>query len=276
MSTLYLVATPIGNLEDITFRALKVLQGVQIIAAEDTRQTRKLLTHYQIHNRLISLFDQNERLRLPFLLDKLNKGDIALVSDGGTPALNDPGYELVNAAIQAGHTVSPIPGACAPISALVASGLPTDHFLYMGFLPRRSAERQQTLKQIVPLPYTLIFLEAPHRLLKTLSDLLTILGDRNIVVARELTKIHEEFFRSRISEAISHFQASTPRGEITLIVHGSEKKGEKWTEEELKTGIIKQLQAGLSAREASFNIAKQSGWSRKEIYHLAIQLQESQ
>jgi 16S rRNA (cytidine1402-2'-O)-methyltransferase len=164
MGTLYLVATPIGNLGDITARALRILAEVSLIAAEDTRQTRKLLTHFDIHTPLTSYYEQNKLSKLDNILDSLNAGDIALVSDAGTPGLNDPGFELVRAALQAGHIVSPVPGACAPIAALVVSGLPTDAFLYLGYLPRRSSDRRQFITSLVNLPYTLIFLETPHRL----------------------------------------------------------------------------------------------------------------
>ena len=198
MSTLYLVATPIGNLEDISARGLRVLRDVKLIAAEDTRQTNKLLQRYDIHTPSLSYHEHNKLVRLEWVLEALQGGDVALVSDAGTPALNDPGYELVRAVIDAGHVVSPIPGACAPIAALVASGLPTDSFLYLGYLPRKSSERQSLLSSVCDLPYTLIFLEAPHRLLASLEDLQVILGDRKIALGRELTKLHEEIFRGSL------------------------------------------------------------------------------
>lgn len=184
MSTLFLVATPIGNLEDISPRALRVLSEVRLIAAEDTRQTRKLLTHYQIHTPITSYHEHNKRTKIWQVISALEQGDIALVSDAGTPALNDPGFELVHSAIQNGHTISPIPGPCAPVAALVASGLPTDTFLYLGYLPRKSIERKMFLKNIIHMPYTLIALEAPHRLIRALEDLFSTLGDRQIAVAR--------------------------------------------------------------------------------------------
>ena len=188
MSTLYLVATPIGNLEDISARALRVLREARLIAAEDTRQTVKLLQRYDIHTPSISYHEHNKLVRLERVLEALQEGDVALVSDAGTPALNDPGYELVQAVIASGHTVSPIPGACAPIAALVASGLPTDAFLYLGYLPRKAGERERLLSKVSSLPYTLIFLEAPHRMLEALESLQSVLGDRQIAVGRELTK----------------------------------------------------------------------------------------
>ncbi len=206
MGTLYLVATPIGNLEDISSRALKILLQVRLIAAEDTRHTHKLLDHFQIRTPLISYFEHNKISRLDQVLAALSLGDVALVSDAGTPALNDPGYELVRAALNEGFTVSPIPGPSAPIAALVASGLPTDSFLFLGYLPRKSSDRITLLKEICALPYTLIFLESPYRIKLSLADLLLILGDRPVAVARELTKMFEEIFRGSLSEAISRFR----------------------------------------------------------------------
>ncbi|GAB4476774.1 MAG: 16S rRNA (cytidine(1402)-2'-O)-methyltransferase [Anaerolineales bacterium] len=274
MSTLYLVATPIGNLADITLRAIDILKQVTLIAAEDTRVTQKLLNHYQIHNRLVSLYDQNESRRIPLLLEALAQGDVALVSDSGTPALNDPGYELVNAAIQAGHQVSPIPGPCAPIAALVASGLPTDHFLYLGFLPRKSSEQSRAIESVINFPYTLIVLEAPHRLVKTLSSLYQLLGDRRLVVARELTKLHEEFWRGRLSQAIEHFSSHEPRGEITLLIDGASKIASRWEEKHLIEVLRQNLVQNPNLKTLSHQLAKVSGWQSREIYRLILQLKQ--
>ncbi len=194
MGTLFLVATPIGNLEDISARALRTLREATLIAAEDTRLTRRLLSHYEIHTPLISYFEHNKLSRLAQILEHLGSGDVALVSDAGTPALNDPGYELVKAALQAGYPVSPIPGPAAPVAALVSSGLPTDAFLYLGYLPRKRSDRLAALHKVADLPYTLIYLEAPHRLPEALDDMQSVLGDRQAAVARELTKLHEEIW----------------------------------------------------------------------------------
>ena len=180
---MYLVATPIGNLEDISSRALRILREVRLIAAEDTRVTRKLLTHFGIKSRLVSYFEHNKLNRLDLILAELSEGDVALVSDAGTPALNDPGYELVGEAIRAGHMVSAIPGPASPVAALVSSGLPTDSFLYLGYVPRKSSERRKALATVAQLPYTLIFLESPHRLIETLDEMQSVLGDRRIAVA---------------------------------------------------------------------------------------------
>lgn len=276
MGTLYLVATPIGNLGDMTTRAVEILQQVRLIAAEDTRQTQKLLTHFHIRNRLVSLFDQNEHLRIPYLLEELEQGDVALVSDGGTPALNDPGFEVVNAAIDSGYPVSPVPGACAPIAALVASGLPTHQFLYLGFPPRKQAERLRFFSKLLHQPYTLIFLEAPHRLCSTLEDLFATFGDRKVVIAREITKLHEEFYRDLLSKAIEYFRNNPPRGEITLVVQGASPESGRWTMEQMKTSIINLLLAGHTAREISSLLSESSGWSSREIYRLSIELKNAQ
>ncbi len=273
MSTLYLVATPIGNLEDISARALRILREVRLIAAEDTRQTAKLLQRYDIHTRSLAYHEHNKLVRLERVLDALQEGDVALVSDAGTPALNDPGYELVRAVIAAGHEVSPIPGACAPIAALVASGLPTDAFLYLGYLPRKAGERQRLLTQVSSLPYTLIFLEAPHRMLASLQDLQTELGDRQIAVGRELTKLHEEIFRGNLSLAREHFTNLPPRGEFTLVLAGNSIRTERWSEERLNAELQAHLTKGEPNSQLAARLAGPSGWSRREIYQHLLETQ---
>lgn len=270
MGTLYLVATPIGNLEDMSPRAVRVLREVKLIAAEDTRQTQKLLTRFEIHTPLISYFEHNKLTRLERILAALEEGDVALVSDAGTPAINDPGYELVRAALAAGHSVSPVPGPSAPIAALSASGLPTDAFLYLGYLPRRSGERRQLLQEISGLPYTLIFLETPHRLLESLEDLQAILGERPLAVARELTKVHEQILRGTVGTALDHFRAHAPRGEFVLVVGGAASTTEpRWGEERLRAAIEAARKDGRSAREIAAALAEVSGWPKREIYRLA-------
>jgi 16S rRNA (cytidine1402-2'-O)-methyltransferase len=272
MGTLYLVATPIGNLEDITARALRILGQVRLIAAEDTRHTGRLLSHYDIRTPLTSYHEHNKLTKLERVLSTLDTGDVALVSDAGTPGLNDPGYELVRAALEAGYDVSPIPGPSAPISALVASGLPTDSFLYLGYLPRKSAERRKLLEQIVALPYTLVFLEAPHRLLAALQDIQEVLGDREISVAREITKLHEAFFRGNVSQAQAHFQAQAPRGEITLVVAGQSSEAQVWPEEKLRTALVQALEMGEPPSQLARRMADASGWPRRKVYNLVTQL----
>jgi len=274
MGTLYLVATPIGNLEDISPRALRTLREARLIAAEDTRHTRGLLTHFDIHTPLTSYFEHNKLSKLENILAALEAGDVALVSDAGTPAINDPGYELVRAALAAGHTVSPIPGPSAPLAALAASGLPTDSFLYLGYLPRKSSERRALLAQVAALPYTLIFLETPHRLLEALNDLLAMLGDRPMAAARELTKIHEETRRGTVSQVQAQFTEQEPRGEFTLVVEGQRTLDRgPWTEEQLLSSIREGLKNKRPAKELAAELAKQSGWPRREIYDL-IQTQK--
>ncbi len=276
MGTLYLVATPIGNLEDITFRAVRVLKEVKLIAAEDTRHTHKLLTHYQISTPNISYHEHNKIRRLDQVLDALAQGDVALVSDAGTPALNDPGYELVKAALQAGHTISPIPGPSAPLAALVSSGLPTDAFLYLGYLPRRSAERRKTLADIASMPYTLIFLETPHRLLSGLADMLESLGDRPICLARELTKLHEEIWRGSISQALAYFQSQPPRGEFTLVVAGKPAEKRIYSDQEIKQAILEGLHQAISPAQLAAQLAAETGRPRRQLYSLITQLQSNQ
>ncbi len=265
--TLYLVGTPIGNLEDVTMRALRVLREVAVIAAEDTRQTRKLLDHYGIQKPLVSYFEHNERARVAALVERLQREDVALVSDAGMPGVSDPGYDLVRAAIEAGVRVVPIPGPSAPIAAIAASGLPTDQFIYLGFLPRRSTERRRFLSTVKSSPSTLVAFESPHRLESTLVDALAELGDRPVVVARELTKIHEEFVRGQLSEVIRHFQANPPRGEITLVLSGA-RESEQVVD---VTGRVAELaKTAQPTAQAAAELARQTGISRREAYRLLL------
>lgn len=218
---LYVVSTPIGNLEDVTLRALRVLREVDLIAAEDTRRTAKLLNHYGIRTPLTSYHQHNERRRLPVLAEKLKSGArIALVSDAGTPGISDPGVRLVRAALEAGATVQPVPGPSAVLAALVVSGFSTDEFSFVGYPPRRSSDRKGWLSRLASDPRTLILFEAPHRIQATLADILEVLGDRPIVLARELTKLHEEIHRGRVSDVIR--QLGRPRGEYTIVLAGCE------------------------------------------------------
>lgn len=275
MGTLYLVATPIGNLEDITLRALQVLRSVNLVAAEDTRQTQKLLQRYEISVATISYHEHNKLSRVNEILAALAGGDVAIVSDAGMPGLNDPGYELVRAALEAGYTVSPIPGPSAPVAALVVSGLPTDAFLYLGYLPRRPSERRRRLEEVAGLPYTLIFLEAPHRLLESLADIQSLLGDRPITAAREMTKIHEEFFRGTVSQAVQHFSENEPRGEFTLVIGGSTGQPTgPWSEEQLNEALRSGLKAGQPQSKLAVEIALKSGWGRREVYRKILDLKD--
>ena len=270
---LYLVATPIGNLEDVTRRALTILGQVRLIAAEDTRHTRKLLSHYRIATPLISYHEHNKLVRLDRVVAELAQGDVALVSDAGTPGLSDPGYELVRAALAAGYQVSPIPGPSAPIAALVASGLPTDAFVYLGYLPRRATERRRLLEGQVAETRTLLAFEVPHRLQATLRDLEAILGgERPVAVCREMTKMHEEILRTSLTTAREHFESIEPRGEFTLAVGGA--TGETaWGEARVRSAIAKRLSEGLSRAEAARQVSSISGWERRRVYRLAMEVE---
>ncbi|MDC4206768.1 MAG: 16S rRNA (cytidine(1402)-2'-O)-methyltransferase [Candidatus Manganitrophus sp.] len=220
--TLYVVSTPIGNLEDITLRALRILKEVAIIAAEDTRHTQKLLSHFDIHTTLTSYHDFNKEEKTPVLLSKMAEGaSIAIVSDAGTPTLSDPGFYLIREAIRAGLPVSPIPGPSAALAALAVSGLPPDRFVFEGFLPKKKGARARRLEQLKPDPRTLIFYESPFRIVGLLEEIKTILGDRPVVVAREITKMFEEFIRGSVTEVLERIGKKTMKGEITLVVGGN-------------------------------------------------------
>ena len=269
MSALYVIATPIGNLEDISLRALRLLGQVSLIAAEDTRTTRNLLRAYNIKASLTSYHEHNKQEKLGYLLDCLKEGDVALVSDAGMPGLSDTGYELIAAAIKDGIPVVPVPGASAVLVGLIASGLPADQFVYLGFLPRRSEERRRLLKSISDEPRTLIVFEAPHRLLRTLKDVCDILGDREMAVCRELTKVHEEIYRGTVSQAIEHFV--NPRGEFTLIFRGKIEQ-----KPEVNEHIIEELRRlhgeGYSARKAVMEISQIYGVSRNKLYQAWLKI----
>jgi len=269
MGTLYLVATPIGNLEDMSPRAIQILHEASLIAAEDTRHTGVLLRHFDIQTPITSYFEHNKLDKLDSVLNQLATGDVALVSDAGMPAINDPGYELVRAALASGFEVIPIPGPSAPIAALAVSGLPTDSFLYLGYLPHKKGDRRRMIHQIVDQSHTLIFLESPHRFLESLADLIASLGDRRVCVAREMTKMFEEYWRGTLVEAMEYFKSQPVRGEFTLVIEGKPEGGsEKWTEEDLVEAINKELKENKSAKEISTELSKESGWGKREVYRL--------
>jgi 16S rRNA (cytidine1402-2'-O)-methyltransferase len=272
---LYLVGTPIGNLEDMTFRAVSILQRVDRIAAEDTRHTGKLLQHFQITTPQISYHQHNRLSRLPELLNRLQQGEaIALVSDAGMPAISDPGYELVKACLEAGIAVVPIPGVTALITALAASGLPTDRFVFEGFLPSKGKERRERLQSLQGESRTLIFYEAPHRLLPTLEDFASVFSqERQIVLARELTKLHEEFWRGTLGQAIALYQERQPKGEFTLLVAGAKpNQAVQLSEAELKIELEQLLQQGLTRSQASQKLAQLTSLPRRQIYQLALEI----
>lgn len=266
MGVLYLVATPIGNLEDLSPRAVRILREAVLIAAEDTRHTGLLLKHFEISTPLTSYFEHNKLQKIDFILSKLAEGDVAVVSDAGTPAINDPGYELVKAALASGFDVRPVPGASALVAALSVSGLPTDRFVYLGYLPPKRGERRARLRQVKDLPYTQIFLEAPHRILDALEDILAELGDRPVCVAREMTKRFEEYWRGQVSGALEHFKSQPARGEFTLVIGGARKGTRAWTESETVAAIRSGLEAGESPSRLSKRLAEESGWSKRDIY----------
>lgn len=226
---LYMVSTPIGHLEDITLRALRILKEVSIVAAEDTRHTQKLFSHYQIHTPLTSYHDHNKEEKSEILLQRLKEGQsLALVTDAGTPGISDPGYYLINRCIQAGIPISPISGPSAFLAALTVSGLPTDAFVFEGFLPKKRTGRLKQLNALKEEPRTIILYESPHRLVRCLHDLVEVLGDRRVVVARELTKLYEEIIRGRLTEVIPKMEGRSIRGEITLVVEGNRSISSMW------------------------------------------------
>lgn len=267
--TLYIVPTPIGNLEDITLRALRILREVTLIAAEDTRTTRVLLSHYEISTPLTSYHEHNKLVKLDALFAALESGDVALVSDAGTPGISDPGYELINAAIARGYRIEPLPGASAIITALVGSGLPADGFVYLGFLPRKAKARADFLAEIAEERRTLIAYESPNRLLDSLAAVQAVLGDRRLCVARELTKLYEEFFRGTASAAIAHYSANPPRGEIVLVIGGAAAEAESaWDAARVQAALDALLTDGESLSQAAKIIAARSGWKRRDVYAL--------
>jgi 16S rRNA (cytidine1402-2'-O)-methyltransferase len=272
MGILYLVATPIGNLEDVTLRALRVLREVSLIAAEDTRTTRKLLAHHGIRQRVISYNEHNMRARTPQLLAALGQGDVAFASEAGTPGVSDPGFELTRAALQAGHEVVAVPGASALLTALVASGLPMREFLFVGFLPRRAGERRRLLESLAKERRTVVAFEAPHRLRKSLEDVRSVLGERHLALGRELTKVHEEVFRGTVSEALERF--AEPRGEFTIVIEGASGAATGATEEALEAArreLARLRREGAKGREAVRRVATETGLPRREVYAMWVE-----
>ena len=272
MPVLYVVATPIGNLEDITLRALRILKEVSLIAAEDTRKTRRLLEHYNIKTPMTSYFEHNKLTKLDYILKQLESGDAALVSEAGMPGISDPGIELIRAVAEQGRLIVPIPGASALVSALAVSALPTDRFLYTGFLPRKKGERRKLLESLASEPGTLVFFETPHRLRESLGDIIDILGDREMAVCRELTKLHEEVFRGTVSDAIEHF--AEPIGEFTLVVAGNKEK-RTVSADDVSRELNELRLKGMKAKEAIAQIGKESGLSRRELYKMWLNLVNS-
>jgi 16S rRNA (cytidine1402-2'-O)-methyltransferase len=275
---LYIVATSIGNRNDITLRALYILAKADWVAAEDTRATSSLLSYFGIKNKLISYHEHNETKRTPDLINHLKAGKtIAMVSNAGTPAISDPGYRLVQSAVSEGITVIPIPGACAAVAALSASGLPTNSFIFVGFLSKKESKQTRQLQKIASCPQTLIFYESPRRLLPLINTLINILGDRQAVLTRELTKIYEEFLRGRLSQIHHQLQQRVEiKGECTLLVHGAV-KADKILAKDISSEIKQALSSGeIPLSELSKKIAKKYGLSKKKVYQAALKVKNNQ
>ena len=269
--TLYIVATPIGNLEDITLRALRILKEVDLIAAEDTRHTQHLLRHFDIRTPLTSYHDHNEQTKARQLVTRLQQGEsIALVSDAGTPTISDPGYRLVLEAIQAQIKIVPLPGASALTTVLSASGLATDRFLFEGFLPPKASERRQRLKELSAETATVVFYEAPHRLKETLDDIHAIFGDREMLLAREVTKLHEEFLRGSVSELVHQIDDREIRGEVTLVISGA--RGEDQVSvDHIKSEIEELRGKGMRVKEIAEILGEKYSLAKRELYRIALE-----
>lgn len=271
---LYLCATPIGNLGDITYRCVEVLKSVDLIAAEDTRRTLGLLNHLGIEKPMTSYFEHNRREKGEYLISEMKNGkNIALVSDAGTPAISDPGEDLVLLCAENGIDVVPIPGAVAGINALISSGLPTGRFTFEGFLTVNKRGRNEMLKALENEERTMIFYEAPHKLMSTLKDMYSSFGDRKICLCREITKIHEEFFRTTLSEAISHYEENPPRGEFVLVVEGKsrqmidEQQKQQWEEMNIPEHVDMYISQGMAEKDALKAVARDRGVSKRDIYN---------
>lgn len=273
MGTLYVVGTPIGNLEDITLRALRVLREVDVIACEDTRHTRTLLKRHGITTPLVSYHEHNERERAPQLVRRLVAGEnIALVTDAGMPGISDPGFHVVTGALAAGVPVTPVPGPSAVTAALSVAGLPTDRFLFMGFLPRTRAARRRAFEEVATVPATLVLFEAPHRIRDTLADLVEVLGPRRVALMRELTKLHEEVLRGRADEIAARLEGVRPRGEITLVVEGAgPRRHPSARAVEPAAHLRRLLNRGLSRRDAARSLVETYGIPRRVAYRMALE-----
>lgn len=267
--TLYIVSTPIGNLEDITLRALRVLKEVDVIAAEDTRHSLKLLNHYGISKPLISYWGEKEKARAEETIRRLNSGQsVALISDAGTPGISDPGTVLIKRAIEEGVEIVPLPGPTAMIAALAVSGLPTEEFIFAGFLPSKRARRRKALSELRPEKRTLIFYEAPHRILDCLSDMAELFGARRAALVKEITKMHEEIMRGDLSEILENLERSTIAGEYVIVVEGQEEKS--GNAQDAVREVRELMKKGLGRKEAVSRIAEDHGISKKELYDSSL------
>jgi 16S rRNA (cytidine1402-2'-O)-methyltransferase len=272
---LYIVATPIGNLEDLTIRALRILKEVDLIAAEDTRHSRKLLDHYGVKTALTSYHEHNEKPKAQKLVERMQGGErVALISDAGTPLLSDPGYRLVREAIRAGIPISPVPGPSALLAALSASGLPVESFVFEGFLPAKKGERREKLQSLSGEARTLVFYETPHRLKECLADIREILGEREMVLARELSKWHEEFLRGSTGELILRLADQEVRGEFTLVVSGT--TGETAAADNLVLAEIRKLKSeGMRVKDIAALLGEKYALAKREVYRKILQLENA-
>lgn len=271
--TIYLCAAPIGNLEDITLRALRILREVDLVAAEDTRHTRKLLAHYGISARLTSFHTHNAAKKAEEILELVRAGKrVAVVSDAGLPGISDPGAELVVRAAQEGLPVVAVPGACAAVTALVVSGLRTDRFVFEGFLPRRG--RKKVLERLVGEERTIILYEAPHRLLSTLEDILAVLGNRRVAVVRELTKQFEEVYRGSVAESLEHFRAHPPRGEITIVLEGAPRQEAEYDAAGIAAEVFSVEAQGVPRSLAIKEVARRRGLRKREVYQALLKVED--
>lgn len=275
---LYLCATPIGNLEDITYRVVRILSEVDLIAAEDTRNTIKLLNHFQIKTKMTSYHEFNKVDKAKYLVERMQQGEnIALVTDAGTPGISDPGEEIVKQCYEAGILVTSLPGACAAVTALSMSGLSTRRFVFEAFLPADKKERRQVLESLVNETRTIILYEAPHRLVRTLEELFAVLGERELSLCKELTKRHERVYRMRLSEAVSYFKDEAPRGEFVVLIEGKslteleEDRQKKWEEISIGEHMEVYLGKGLDKKEAMKEVAKDRGVSKREVYRWLLE-----
>ncbi len=271
MGTLFIVPTPIGNLEDITLRALRVLREAALIAAEDTRTSRVLTRHFDIDTPMTSYHEHNKLSKLDEIFAALETADVALISDAGTPGISDPGFELIAAALERDIEVLPLPGACAITTALVGSGMATDSFRYVGFLPRKPKALRERLKDLKDDRETIVAYESPYRLADTLALIAEVMGaERRVCVARELSKKFEQFYRGSAGELRDHFAADNPRGEVTLVISGADPDDVEWTEEQVRSALNQRLAAGEALSRAARAVAKSAGWSKNKVYQLGI------
>lgn len=271
MGTLYLVSTPIGNLEDFSPRGQRILREVSLIAAEDTRHSRKLLSHFQIDTPLVSYHDHSGGPRRAELLEALDSGDLALISDSGTPIVSDPGYDLVREAWGRGHAVRSVPGPSAVVAALAVAGIAPDMFLFLGYLPRQRKSRLDLLGQHASDPWTLVAFEVPHRIEQSMQDLGDVFGaEREVAVCRELTKMHEETLRGSIAEVRRKLHEDTVRGEITLVIAGAPEL-ERWEEDRVRSALDELVTGGMKPSQAAREVAELSGWRKNDVYDLTLE-----